>query len=116
MTPREALMSEGLTEDQITYEKDIQIENENGFMSYRMEHGHPYITHFLIYPEKRDGYNALNLLATFKKEITEQGFDHFIAEVIPGKEIFSKFFEACLACPKPYAVANGNEYFLINVR
>ncbi len=116
MNVQESLMSEGLREDQITYENDIKIENENGFMSYRLVHGYPYVTHFFINADKRNGYNALDLFLIFKKQIKEFGFDHFIAEVIPGKEIFEKFFKACLRCPEPYAIENGNKYYFIEVR
>lgn len=48
---REALRKEGLTDAQITVERDRVVEDENGFISYRYEHGFPYITHALVYPE-----------------------------------------------------------------
>jgi hypothetical protein len=115
MTPRDALLAEGLREDQITYENDIRYEDETGFFSYRMEHGFPYITHFLIWPDKRKGLNFLNLYHKFREMIIKDGHLAFIAEVIPGKEAFEKFVQGLLGCKEPYAKVGDNKYYFIRL-
>ena len=44
---RDLLKAEGLTDEQITVEKDFVIEDENGFISWRYEHGYPYMAHYV---------------------------------------------------------------------
>ncbi len=109
------LKEEGMTDNQITYEKDFHFEDNTGFFSWRIEHGVPFISHFYIDVEKRDGHNAITLYHKFRDMIREQGYDRFIAEVLPGKEVFNKFIKTCLGCHKPYATANGCDYYLIEV-
>jgi hypothetical protein len=43
------------------------------------------------------------------------GFDSFIAESPPGKEVFGNFIKACMGCKEPYATINGSDYYLIKV-
>jgi hypothetical protein len=109
------LKKEGLTEDQITVKKDRIVENENGFISYRMEHGYPYITHVLCYPEKRKGWNWLSVFLKFKKEVMSQGHKAFIAEVIEGKEFFVKFLKI-FGATRPYAKTENGQYYLIRFK
>ncbi len=115
MNPVEALKAEGMRDHEITYDRDMKHETDYGFVSYRMEHGLPFITHFLVYPEHRDHHNALELFRAFKQKILANGYDSFIAEVPPGREIFGKFIQACLGSKKPYAFARGSAYYLIKV-
>ena len=60
---RNLLKHEGLTDDQITVERDRIVEDEHGFISYRYEHGYPYITHVYAYPEKRKGRMSFFIIA-----------------------------------------------------
>jgi hypothetical protein len=115
MTPREALMAEGLREDQITYENDRHYNNDIGFFSYRIEHGYPYLTHFLVWSDMRKGFNFLHLYHEFKRTIINEGHLAFIAEIIPGKECFEGFIKACLGCKKPYAEVDGNKYYFVRL-
>lgn len=115
MTPRDALLSEGLREDQITYEDDTHYEDDTGFFSYRIEHGFPYITHFMIWPDMRKGNNFLNLYHTFRDTIIRNGHLAFIAEVLPGKEYFGKFIQTFLGCKEPYAKVGDNTYYFVRL-
>jgi hypothetical protein len=117
MTPREHLIVEGLREDQITYEKDFHFENNVGFFSFRFEHGVPFMTHFLVYPEKRGMLAMLRLYMMFKVIVMSLGFDKFIAEVIPEKPYFRTLLKK-MGCDKPYALneENGSEYYLVHLR
>lgn len=112
---REALRREGLTDEQITVEKDSIVEDENGFISWRLEHGFPYITHVYAYPEKRHGWNWLTVFLKFKNEVKAQGHKAFIAEVIESKEFFGKFIKM-LGGGEPYAVNENGKYYLVRLR
>lgn len=112
---RELLKKEGLTDEQITVENDEIVEDENGFISYRYEHGFPYITHALVYPEKRNGWNWLRLFIKFKNEVKAQGHSAFIAEVIPQKEFFDRIIKM-LGKDQPYATTENGRYYLVTLR
>lgn len=114
----ELLKEEGMKDDQITWDEDIQYEDENGFFSWRIEHSFPYITHFYIDKNKRNLTNAIKLYRKFRDIIAKEGYDHFIAEVIPefSGEIFGKFIKSCLKCKEPYATVNDIEYYFIGVK
>ena len=112
---REALKQEGLTDEQITVEKDFVVEDENGFISWRLEHGLPYITHVYAYPEKRSGWNWLKVFLKFKSEVMAQGHKAFIAEVIENKEFFIRFIKL-LGGKEPYCINENGKYFLITLR
>jgi len=113
---RELLKEEGLTDEQITYEEDIKFENELGFFSYKIVRGYPFLTHFYLKKDKRDGFNFIKLYHAFRREIVRAGYVDFIAEVPPGKEYFGKFIEGCLGCPEPYVESNGSKFYLVRVR
>lgn len=112
---RALLETEGLSPSQITVEKDLIVEDENGFISWRMEHGYPYITHVYAYPDKRRGWNWLTTFIKFKNEIKAQGHDAFIAEVIGSKEFFVKFIRM-FGCKEPYCINENGKYYLVRVR
>lgn len=112
---RDLLKQEGLRDDQITVERDRIVEDETGFISYRYEHGYPYITHVYARPEKRSGWNWLSTFLKFKREIMAQGHTAFIAEVINGKEFFDKFLRL-LGAKEPYCVNENGKYYLVHLR
>lgn len=112
---REALRKEGLTDEQITVEKDFIVSDDSGFITYRFEHGFPYITHALVYPDKRSGWTWLRLFNQFKKEVMDKGYSAFIAEVIEGKEFFERILKR-LGTSRPYAVNDNGKYFLVKFK
>lgn len=112
---RAALLKEGLTDAQITVDKDRIVENENGFISWKLEHCYPYITHALVYPEKRNGWNWLRLFIKFKKEMKRNGYNAFIAEVIGSKEYFDRMLKF-LGGNEPYAINENGKYYLVRFK
>jgi uncharacterized membrane protein len=115
MTPREHLIAEGLREDQITFENDIHLATTIGLYSYRIVDGYPFLTHFLVYPEKRSISSLARLYLTFKLDIASKGFRYFIASVMPERVHF-KTLLAKLGATEPYMTdAAGTEFYLVGV-
>jgi hypothetical protein len=110
----ELLKQEGLTDEQITLDRDNIIRTDDGFISWRIEHGYPFITHALIYPEKRGRGRWLDVYMKFNNEMKSKGFDYWIAEVIPGKDFWCKYTEI-LGSHIPYATNENGSYYLIRL-
>ena len=114
----ELLKAEGMLDSGITWDEDFKIEDENGFVSWRIEHGYPCVSHFYIDKDKRNLTNAIKLYRKFKKVIIEKGYDHFIAVTDPdlSGKTFSTFIKTCLKCKEPYATEENMEFYLIGVK
>jgi len=114
----ELLKAEGMTDEQISWDEDFQYEDENGFFSWRIEHGYPYMTHFYVYKDKRNLTNGVRLYRKFTDTIIKEGYAHFIAEVVPefAGKTFGIFIRKRLKCKEPYAKVGNNEYYLIGVK
>jgi len=114
----ELLKAEGMRDDQISWDEDIQFEDENGIFSWRIEHGYPYMTHFYVDKDKRSMRNAVRLYRKFTDIIIKEGYHNFIAEVIPkfSGEAFGTFIKGRLKCKEPYATVGDVEYYLIGVK
>jgi len=108
-----ALKSEGLTDDQITFEKDRTVQTDEGFFSWRLEHGYPYITHFYVDKNKRNHRSALALWKAFKRDV--EGHDFIIAEVLPEKEYLNRFCLFLTQGRPHYAEVEGRKYYFIRV-
>jgi|GEM_PF-5531999 len=106
------LKDEGLTDDEITVTKDRIVETEDGFISYRMENGLPYITHAMVYPASRKSWVWLDIVNRFEQEIASEGHELYIAEVIGKKGFFRKMLRF-LGADRPYAVVGGASYYLV---
>jgi hypothetical protein len=91
------------------------VEDENGFISWRMMFGMPFIMHFVVYPDKRkNAYAGFDLYSKFKEEISRRGHDLFLAEVLPGKERFKPFIKYYHGYK--YSEVDGKEYYIMQVR
>lgn len=112
---RNALLDEGLTDEQMTFRKDITILTDFGFFSYRIEHGYPFLSHFYVDKDKRCSRNALILYRLFKETIKSDGYISFIAEVMNKKEYLNRFVKWLSKRSKPYSTANDSEYYLVGV-
>ena len=110
----ESLRSEGLSDNEMTFETDKTFLTDYGFFSYRMEHGYPFLTHFYVDKNKRSTRNALSLYRLFKQQIISEGHKAFIAEVMNKKAYLEKFIK-WLGRRKHYAEANNSKYYLIGV-
>lgn len=114
----DTLKQEGMRDEQITYEDDINYKDDTGFFSFRIEHGCPFVSHFVVYKDKRKGtFNFVTLYHKFRDMILRGGYTSFIAEVLPGDKyiVFDKFIQGCLGCREPYAEVDGRKYYKINL-
>lgn len=112
------LKEEGMADNQISWDEDFQYEDENGFLSWRIEHGYPYMTHFYIDKDKRNLRNGIKLYRKFEDMLIEKGYDHFIAEVIPkfAGKFFDVFIKSFLKCKEHYAVVGDTKYYFVGVK
>ena len=110
---RDLLKQEGLTDAQITLDKDFLIEDENGFISWRYEHGYPYMAHYVT-THPRTFEKAFGLYMKFRDEIGRGR--EFLAEVTPDKEYFERFIRFVDKDARHYATQNGIKYFLLRAK
>ena len=112
---REALLDEGFTAEQMTFETDETFITDIGFFSYRIEHGYPFLSHFYVDTDKRTPRNALSLYGLFKKTIKSNGYSAFIASAMNEKKYLSRFIRYLSKRKKPYAIKSNCEYYLVGV-
>lgn len=110
---RQLLIDEGLTDSQITLDKDFLIEDENGFISWRYEHGYPYMAHYVT-THPRTFEKGFKLYMKFRDEIGRGR--EFLAEVTPDKEYFERFIRFVDRDARHYATQNGIKYFLLRAK
>ena len=107
------LEMEGLSPSQITLEKDQIVETEDGFISWRMEHGYPYMAHYIT-RHPRTFEKAFNLYKKFRDEIGRGR--EFLAEVTPDKPYIERFIRFVDRDAVHYATINGIKYFLLRAK
>ncbi len=115
---RTLLIGEGVAPERVTVERDFVVEGDDGFIAYTFKHGMPFISHVLVYPEKRGGFRWLSILRAFEDEIARKGHDIYIVEV-PGHRQYFKPFLRFIGVTEPYAEKDGSEFYLVrcgNVR
>ncbi len=110
---RNLLKREGLTDAQITLDKDFIVEDENGFISWRMEHGYPYMAHYVT-KEPRTFEKSFGLYRKFRDEIGRGR--EFLAEVTPDKEYFERLIRFVDSDARQYAEVNGIKYFILRAK
>ena len=104
------LKDEGLTDGQITLERDRVIRTDDGIVSWRIESGYPYIAHFVT-TRPRSFDKGLRLYFAFRTVIGKN--QRFIAEVIPEKAYFEKLIRFIDKDAYHYATSNNIKYFLL---
>jgi hypothetical protein len=107
---RELLLEEGLTDAQITLDRDNIIRTDDGILSWRNEYGYPYISH-LVVARPRNFYKGLRLYIEFRS-IIGKGTE-FIAEVIPEKPYFERLIKFIDKDARLYAEKQGIKYYLV---
>lgn len=119
-----ALEAEGLSEKDMTFRTDrtcILMDEQTpvGFFSFRMEHGLPYLTHFLVFKVCRADTMLpwLSLFRHFMAMVKALGHTQAIAEVPAGKEFFRSFVRFWNGKDaRPYAeTGDGSEFYLMPV-
>ena len=88
-----ALLSEGLTFGDMTFETDQTFVTEIGFFSYRMEFGYPRLGHFFVDKDKRSLKNAHKLIKDFKQLLIKGKYLFFIALAPRDKKFFNRFIQ-----------------------
>jgi len=115
---RALLIDEGVAPERVTVERDFVGEADDGFIAYTYKHGMPFISHVLVYPERRGGFRWLAILREFEREISAKGHDIYIVEV-PGHRQYFKPFLRFIGVMEPYGKKDGSEFYLVrcgNVR
>ncbi len=107
------LRQEGLTDAQITLDKDFIVKTEDGFISWRYEHGYPYMAHFVT-KHPRTPAGCLKLYQKFRDEIGRGS--EFLAEVTPDKPYFERLIRFVDRDARQYAETNGIKYFILRAK
>lgn len=88
-----ALLSEGLTLEDMTFETDKTFVTEVGFFSYRMEFEYPRLGHFFVDKDKRSLKNGHKLIKEFKQLLIKGKYLFFIALASKDKKFFNRFIQ-----------------------
>ena len=88
-----ALLSEGLTLEDMTFETDQTFVTEIGFFSYRMEFGYSRLVHFFVDKDKRSLKNAHKLIKDFKQLLIKGKYLFFIAYASKNKKFLNRFIQ-----------------------
>jgi hypothetical protein len=111
----ELLKQEGLTDAQITLDRDNIIRTDDGFVSWRLESGYPYLAHIVASRPRRFD-KSFRLYVAFRDELRRLGYESFIAEVIPEKPYFERLIKFIDKDAKLYAEKQGIKYYLIRAK
>ena len=88
-----ALLSEDLALEDMTFETDQTFVTEIGFFSYRMEKEYPRLGHFFVDKDKRSLKNAHKLIKDFKQLLIKDKCLFFIALAPKDKKFFNRFIQ-----------------------
>ena len=109
---RSALLDEGFTDEQMTFETDETFINDDGFFSYRIESGFPRLIHF--YTEKpRSPDKARRLIKEFRKMVIRENYPFFIMSAPKEKPELAKFIIYLKG--KKYLEQDGDKYFYVPI-
>lgn len=86
----QALKSEGLKREEMTFELDNTFIVDSGFFAYKIDGKYPRITHFYINKDKRSLQSARKMLKIFRQIIMEAGYLFYIMEVPDSKRYLKK--------------------------
>jgi hypothetical protein len=110
---KELLKQEGLTDEQITLDRDNLVETDGGFISWRYEHGYPYMAHYVT-TKPRSFNKGFSLYCAFR-DVIGRGTT-FLAEVTPDKEYFERLIKFVDKDARQYAESNGIKYFILKAK
>ena len=88
-----ALLSEGLALEDMTFETDKTFVTEIGFFSYRMEFEYPRLVHFFVDKDRRSLKNAHKLIKDFKQLLIKGKYLFFIAYASKNKKFLNRFIQ-----------------------
>jgi len=94
-------------------ERDRIVEDENGFISWRIEHGYPYMAHYVT-THPRTFEKGFKLYMKFRDEIGRGR--EFLAEVTPDKTYFERFIRFVDKDARQYAEVKGIKYYILKAK
>ena len=105
----QALKSEGLKREEMTFELDNTFIVDSGFFAYRMDGKYPRITHFYIDKDKRSMTAARKMLKIFRQIIMEAGCLFYIMEVPDNKRYLKKIVRYLKGVR--FSITGGSSYY-----
>lgn len=110
-----ALLSEGLSPEEMSFEKDTVIITDIGFFSYVKEllYKYPFLHHFYVNINQRSLKNFLALVRELKRTISLLGFSMFIAQQPKNKAFLGRFIK--FAKGAKLFIAASHTYYLVPV-
>jgi hypothetical protein len=112
-----ALQDEGIADNEMAFEQEMTLVSDLGFVTLRFEQDIPQIVHFLVWPEKRTWHNSIHHYRDVKGLMIDLGFTSFIAAAPVGHKQFPRMFRLWGDKNlKPYAVKDGIQYYVIQIR
>jgi hypothetical protein len=109
---RDSLLSEGFTDDQMTFETDETFITDIGFFAYRIEDTYPRLTHFFVDKDKRRGDTFRKLSKDFWGKLIDNGHLFYILEVPKEKPYIEKFVKF-YGGNEPFKEINGDKFYLV---
>ena len=105
----QALESEGLKREEMTFEFNNTFIVDNGFFSYKIDGKYPRITHFYIDRDKRSMKAARKMLRIFRQVIMEAGYLFYIMEVPDNKRYLKKIVRYLKGVR--FSITGGSSYY-----
>ena len=106
----QALKSEGLKREEMTFELDNTFIVDSGFFAYKIDGKYPRITHFYIDKDKRSMRAARKMLKIFRQIIMEAGYLFYIMEA-PDDKLYMKSLIRYLGGKKFIEVNKSSYYY-----
>lgn len=104
-------MSEGFTNNQMTFKTDKTYITNTGFFSYRIENNYPRLVHLYVNKDKRSAKAARNLLREFRKILINKKYLFFIAEAPKEKPYMKRFIRYIKG--KKYLETKGDTFYCV---
>jgi hypothetical protein len=111
----QALLSEGLSYKEMTFETDCVVIADIGFFTYTKElrYRFPFLHHFYVNRNQRNLKNFLRLLRKFKDTMFSLGFSMFVAQQPKDKPHLGQFIK--FAKGVKLFTEKGCTYYLVPV-
>ena len=106
-----ALLSEGFTNNQMTFKTDKTYITNAGFFSYRIENNYPRLAHLYVDKDKRSAKTVRNLLKEFRKILINKKYLFFIAEAPKEKPYMKRFIRYIKG--KKYLETKGDTFYCV---
>lgn len=89
--------------------------DDDGFFTYRINDGYPYIMHFWIKPELRGSGRGKVLIGKFLDMCRENGYKHAIISTPSDRKNIGEMVCYYFKVKKPYYTANNKDFYFVEV-